>query len=51
MYLDLNRAIPKYFTQAFKLESFKALMLESFKTPQLRLLTELWCRNERANAL
>ena len=51
MYLDLNRAIPKYFIQALKLESFKALKLESLKTSQLRLLTEVWCRNERANAL
>ena len=51
MYLDLNRAIQKYLTQALKLESYKALKLESFKTSQLRLLAEVWCRNEHANAL
>ena len=43
MYLDLNRAIPKYFTQALKLESFKSLKLESFKTSQMRLLAAVWC--------
>ena len=51
MYLDQNWAIAKYFTQALKLESFKAFKLESFKTSQLRLLAEVWCRIEHANAL
>ena len=38
-----DQAIPIYFTQALK--------SESFKTSQLRLLTEVWCRNEHANAM
>ena len=39
MYLD----IPKYVTQTLK--------SESFKTSQLRLLAEVWCQNEHANAI
>ena len=38
-----EQGIPKYFT--------KALKSESFKTSQLRLLADVWCRNEHANAM
>ena len=38
-----EQGILKYFTQA--------LMSESFKTSQLRLLAEGWCRSEHANAM
>ena len=38
-----EQGIPKYLTQASK--------SESFKTSQLTLLAEVWCRNEHANAM
>ena len=38
-----EQGLPKYFTQALK--------SESFKTCQLRLLADVWCRNEHANAM
>ena len=38
-----EQGIPKYFDHTLK--------SESFKTSQLRLLTEMWCRNEYANAM
>ena len=38
-----EQSLPKYFTQALK--------SESFKTCQLRLLADVWCRNEHANAM
>ena len=38
-----EQGIPKYFTQTLK--------SESFKTSQLRLLAEVWCRNEHANPI
>ena len=38
-----EQGIPKRFSQA--------LISESFKTSQLRLLAEVWCRNEHANVM
>ena len=38
-----EQGILKYFTQTLK--------SERFKTSQLRLLAEVWCRNEQANAM
>ena len=38
-----EHGIPKYFTQALK--------SESFKTSQLRLLAEVWCRNKHVNTM
>ena len=38
-----EKGIPKYFTQASK--------SESFKTSQLRLLANVWCRNEHGIAM
>ena len=38
-----EQSIPKYFTQALK--------SESFKTSQLRLLAEVLCQNQHANAM
>ena len=35
-----EQGIPRYFTEALK--------LESFKTSQLKLLAEVWCQNEHA---
>ena len=38
-----EQGIPKYFAQALK--------SDSFKTFQLRLLADVWCQNEHANAM
>ena len=38
-----ERGIPKYFTQAVK--------SESFRTSQMRLMAEVWWRNEHANTM